>query len=149
MELADGTLWDRLLQCRKQGLPGIPREELLEHFQQAARGIDFLNEPRHVLVPGGQPAAIQHGDIKPQNLLLVGSLCKVGDFGLLRRLADSAASQKTNSLTVAYAPPEVFDKHPSPQSDQYSLAVSWCQLRDGKLPFEGELLQIMAGHMLK
>ena len=40
MELADGTLLDRLNACRRQGLPGIPRDELLDYFQQAARGID-------------------------------------------------------------------------------------------------------------
>src|SRR5262249_13176620 len=127
MELADGTLLDRLNVCRRQDLPGIPREALLEHFQQAARGMISTNGPRHVLVAGGRPTAIQHGDIKPQNLLLVGSLCKVGDFGLLRRLA-ATALQKTTSLTVAYAPPEVIERRPSPRSDQYSLAVSWCQL---------------------
>src|SRR5437763_71652 len=79
---------------------------------------------------------------------LVGSLCKVGDFGLLRRLA-ATASQKTGSLTVAYAPPEMFERNPSPSSDQYALAVSWCQLRGGRLPFEGEPVQMMAGHMLR
>jgi formylglycine-generating enzyme required for sulfatase activity/serine/threonine protein kinase len=148
MELADGTLMDRLHECRRQNLPGIPRDELLDYFQQAARGIDFLNEARHVLVEGGQPAAIQHGDIKPQNLLLVGTLCKVGDFGLLLRLA-ATASQKTGSMTVAYAPPEVIDRKPSPRSDQYALAVSWCQLRAGRLPFEGEPVQLMAGHLYR
>src|SRR5262249_13786473 len=119
-----------------------------DHFQQAARGIDFLNEARHVLEPGARPTAIQHGDIKPQNLLLVGSLCKVGDFGLLRRLA-ATASQKTGSMTVAYAPPEVIERQPSQRSDQYALAVSWCQLRSGRLPFEGEPVQVIAGHLYR
>ena len=29
MELADRTIWDRFRECRSQGMPGIPREELL------------------------------------------------------------------------------------------------------------------------
>src|SRR6187431_2937528 len=29
MELADRNLWDRFRECRAQGLPGIPREELI------------------------------------------------------------------------------------------------------------------------
>jgi serine/threonine protein kinase len=146
MELADRTLMDRLKECREQGLPGIPRDELLRYFEQARAGLDFLNEPRHVLAEGGAPTSLGHGDVKPQNLLLVGSACKVGDFGLLRRLS-ATASQKTCNLTPAYAPPEAFEGRPTVQSDQYSLAVSWCQLRGGRLPFVGDRVQVMAGHM--
>src|SRR5262249_53031490 len=145
MELADGTLLDRLQECRKAGLPGVPREELLDHFTQAARGVDFLNEERHVLEPGTAPVSIQHGDIKPENLMRVGTACKVGDFGLLRCLG--GGSRKTINMTAAYAPPEVFEGRPSRASDQYSLAVSWCQLRAGRMPFEGGLIHLMYGHI--
>src|SRR5262245_36599154 len=31
MELADRNLWDRYKECRCQGHPGIPREELLDY----------------------------------------------------------------------------------------------------------------------
>src|SRR5579884_1873519 len=145
MELADGTLLDRLEECRARGLPGVPRDELLRCFEQAARGLDYLNEPKHALEDGGKPVAVQHGDVKPQNLLLVGTACKLGDFGLMRCLGDSA-SQKSSSMTAAYAPPEVFDGKPSRSSDQYSLAVSWCLLRGGRLPFEGSPLQLLYAH---
>jgi formylglycine-generating enzyme required for sulfatase activity len=146
MELADRTLMHRLQQCLEHGLPGVPRDELVEHFPQAARGLDFLNEPRHVLIEGAGPTSIGHGDVKPQNLLLVGSACKVGDFGLLRRLGPSV-SQPTSSVTAAYAAPEVFEGRPARQSDQYSLAASWCHLRGGRLPFEGGPTELMAGHL--
>src|SRR5882757_6096455 len=36
MELADRSLWDRFKECRTQGLPGIPREELLQYMEEAA-----------------------------------------------------------------------------------------------------------------
>ena len=36
MELADCNLWDRFRECRKQGLPGIPRDELLRYMAEAA-----------------------------------------------------------------------------------------------------------------
>jgi serine/threonine-protein kinase len=145
MELADGTLMDRLKECQQEGLKGIPREELLGYFQQAARGIDFLNEPRHVLVPGGMPVGIQHGDIKPHNLLLIGSACKVGDFGLLRRLGTGSV-QKTSTHTPAYTAPEVLFLRPCAQSDQYSLAVTWCQLLGARLPFEGNQWELNLAH---
>jgi formylglycine-generating enzyme required for sulfatase activity/serine/threonine protein kinase len=148
MELADGTLMDRLKECLKQGLPGIPRDELLRYFRQAAAGIDFLNEPRHDL-DGSGPVSIQHGDIKPQNLLIVGSGVKVADFGLLRMLRTPAGSLETGTLTVLYAAPELFSRRIARQSDQYSLAVTWCQLRSGRPPFEGSATEVMAGHLTR
>jgi formylglycine-generating enzyme required for sulfatase activity/serine/threonine protein kinase len=148
MELADGTLLDILHACQKAGQPGIPRDELLRYFSQAAGALDFLNEPRHVLVEGGAPTRVQHGDVKPQNLLLVGRVCKVGDFGLLRRLSTSVG-QQTSSMTPAYAAPEIFEGSPAVASDQYALAVTWCQLRGGRLPFEGGPVQLMNAHLRK
>ncbi|MCI0456207.1 MAG: protein kinase, partial [Gemmataceae bacterium] len=74
MELADRTLLDRLRQAIDvQGLPGIPLPELLHHMRGAAEGIDYLNRQ-----------GVQHRDIKPQNLLLVGGGVKVADFGLAK-----------------------------------------------------------------
>src|SRR5207247_713688 len=35
MELADRTLGDRFKECRAQGMPGIPREELLNYLVEA------------------------------------------------------------------------------------------------------------------
>jgi formylglycine-generating enzyme required for sulfatase activity/serine/threonine protein kinase len=148
MELADGTLMDRLKECLKEGMPGIPRDELLRYFRQAAAGIDFLNEARHDLDDTGL-VSIQHGDIKPQNLLIVGSGVKVGDFGLLRLLHTQAGSLETGTLTVLYAAPEVFGRRLARQSDQYSLAVTWCQLRGGRPPFEGTMAEVMAGHLTR
>jgi formylglycine-generating enzyme required for sulfatase activity/serine/threonine protein kinase len=147
MELADCTLKDRLKQCREQGRPGVPRGELQLYFQHAAAGLDFLNDPRHPVGPNGRRVSIQHGDVKPANLLIIGSGCKVGDFGLMRCMANSAASQLSGSMTAAYAAPEVFGGRATRQSDQYSLAVTWCELRGGRLPFAGGPLQIMAGHV--
>ena len=37
MELADRNLWDRFKECRAQGLPGIPREELLATWRRRPR----------------------------------------------------------------------------------------------------------------
>src|SRR5207247_2372063 len=48
----------------------------------------------------------------------------------------------------AYAAPEFLSGHTSHQSDQYSLAVTYCQLRGGRLPFAGNAAQVMAGHLM-
>jgi serine/threonine protein kinase len=132
MELADATLLDEL---QKTGAGGLPRRLLVRWSLDTARVVDYLNKPRHFL-GGPKPVGIQHGDIKPQNILLVGAGVKVGDFGLVRLLRASV-ERHHGGMTPLYAAPEVLDGQVSRWSDQYSLAVTWCQLRGGRLPFTG------------
>jgi formylglycine-generating enzyme required for sulfatase activity len=134
MELADRSLLDRLQETTAQGLPGIPLAELLEYMRDAARGIDHLNG-----------IGVQHRDIKPHNLLLVGGSVKVADFGLAKLLQHTVTSN-TGAMTPAYAAPEFIQGQTSSHSDQYGLAVTYCKLRGGRLPFEGNHFQVMAGH---
>jgi serine/threonine-protein kinase len=135
LELADQTLLDRWQEERQQGRPGIPGGELLVYFRQAAEGIDHLHAQ-----------SVQHRDIKPQNLLLAGGQVKVADFGLARLLAHTATSH-TGVFTLAYAAPEFFDGQTTRHSDQYSLGVTYCLLRGGRLPFAGTPAAVMAGHL--
>jgi serine/threonine protein kinase len=146
MELADRTLLDRLVEAVQQGLSGIPRDELHRYFRDAAEALDHLNAARHE-VDGKQQVGIQHRDVKPQNLLLVGGGVKVADFGLAR-LLEGAETGHTGRLTLSYAAPEFFRGHTSQWSDQYSLAITYCQLRGRRLPFVGNAAQITAGHLM-
>ena len=146
MEQADRTLMDRFKEAALLGLPGIPRAELLGYFREAAHGLDFLNDCRHHLVEGGPAVSIQHRDLKPQNILLVGNGVKVADFGLARLLENDSASH-TGHMTPAYAAPEFFGNKTSRYSDQYCLAVTYCQLRGGRLPFTGSVMDLMLGHL--
>jgi serine/threonine protein kinase len=133
MELADRTLLERLHEVVAQGQPGIPRRELLRYARDTAAVLDYLNKPRHFL-GGKRPVGIQHCDIKPQNLLLLGDGVKVGDFGLAQLLGGFLGPGH-RGMTPAYAAPECFLGQVSRHSDQYSLAVAYCQLRAGQLPF--------------
>ena len=146
MELADGTLWDRFQEAVAQGLSGIPWQELHEYLLEAAKGIDHLNAQKHVL-EGEEGVGVQHRDIKPQNILLIGDGVKVADFGLARLLGHTVTGH-TGSMTIAYAPPEFFRGQTSWQSDQYSLAVTYAELCSGRLPFAGSAAEIMAGHLM-
>jgi serine/threonine-protein kinase len=145
MELAQETLRDRLLAAQGEGLTGIPRSELLTYFAEAAKALDFLNSPRHRL-GDGTVVALQHRDIKPENLLLLGGGIKVGDYGLVNCLKNTSTGH-SGMLTVAYSAPEFFADRTTRQSDQYSLAVSYCELRTGLLPFRGSYQQMLRGHL--
>ena len=146
MELADRSLWDRFAEARAGGVAGIPLGELVDVMREAARVIDFLNEPSHQL-EGRSGVAIHHRDIKPQNIMLIGRGVKVADFGLSCLDDASGASRSQCGLTFAYAAPETFRRRVAATSDQYSLAVTFCQLRGGRLPFVGPPSSVMMGHL--
>jgi serine/threonine protein kinase len=148
MELADGSLWDRFLDARAHGLLGIPRVELIDALAQAARAVDYLNDPRHVSGSRGG-LGIQHRDLKPQNILLVGGGVKVADLGAARWMEEDVTGHTGTQWTPAYAAPEFFLGATSRHSDQYSLAVTYCHLRAGRLPFAGEPGYVMAGHLMR
>jgi serine/threonine protein kinase len=135
MELADGTLRDRLRECVKANLPGIPQEEMLTYLDQAARALDFLHS-RDVL----------HRDIKPENILLLEGYVKVGDFGLARGVVEAQQSV-TGAGTPRYMAPEVWRGQACPQSDQYSLALTYLDLL-GIWPFGGQnMADVLMAHL--
>jgi len=137
MELADRNLWDRYKECRAQGQPGIPREELLRYMEESAEALDLMNHEYQ----------LQHLDIKPQNLFLVGNHVKVADFGLVKDLEGSQASV-TGGITPVYAAPETFDGKVSRFSDQYSLAIVYQELLTGVRPFSGSnVRQLILQHL--
>jgi formylglycine-generating enzyme required for sulfatase activity len=135
MELARGTLQGRLRQAVEAGQPGIPFPELLDYLRDAARALDYLNDQN-----------LPHRDVKPPNLLLVGDGVKLADFGLSKVL-EHAVRPSANNISPTYAAPELFDHKPTRWSDQYSLAVTYCQLRGNALPFTGSPVQLMLGHL--
>jgi eukaryotic-like serine/threonine-protein kinase len=137
MELADGTLYDHYQLCRKQGMGGVPREELLERLKEAAEALDLMNQ-RHQL---------QHLDIKPHNLFLQGGHVKVGDFGLVKTL-EGMRAHLTGGLSALYSAPEMFENEVSSYCDQYSLAIVYQELLTGKHPFHGaNPRQLMQQHL--
>jgi serine/threonine-protein kinase len=130
MELADGSLRDMLEICQADfGVPVMP-EFVCSLLAQAAEAIDFLNSPQHVV--NGNRVGIQHRDIKPSNLLLFGDTVKVCDFGLVALRADQF---QVPAGTLAYSAPEVFQGRVSDRTDQFALAVTYCELRGGRRPF--------------
>lgn len=138
-ELADRDLAERLHECQQQGLPGIPRVELLKYLTEAAEALDLMNGEY----------AIQHLDIKPANIFLVRNHVKVGDFGLAKVL-EGYTTNVTSGMTPVYAAPEIFNGWASRHTDQYSLAIVYQEALTGTRPFSGPsarqyMLQHLAG----
>lgn len=137
MELADRSLWDRFKECRAQGLPGIPRDELLEYMAETAEALDLMKDQFQ----------LQHLDIKPQNIFLVYNHVKVADFGLVKDLVEMKANI-SSGVTPVYAAPETFDGVVSSYCDQYSLAIVYQELLTGQRPFGGATIrQLLMQHL--
>src|SRR5207248_8859797 len=136
-ELAERSLLDRFNECCQAGRWGIPRKELLGYIRDAAEALDYMSETH----------GLQHLDIKPQNLLLVGGRVKVADFGLVKDLVGTSVTA-TGGVTPVYAPPEAFDGRVSRHSDQYSLAIVYQEMLTGVRPFPGTtVMQLAQQHM--
>jgi serine/threonine-protein kinase len=132
MELADGSLADLLDVYRTDLKTALPRDHLLPLLAQAAEALDFLNTCQHYV--HDHWVTLQHCDVTPTNLLVFGGTVKLSDFGLTTALT-SYEKKHQRAGTPAYAGPEVFQGRVSEHTDQYALAVCYCMLRGGRLPF--------------
>lgn len=138
MELADAHLQDRQIECQAQGLPGIPRSELLGYLLDGAEALDHIS----------QRYGLQHLDVKPANLFILSGHVKVGDYGLVSRLTGGSGPTLNRGLTPKYVAPEVLRGQIHPASDQYSLALVYHELLSGKFPFAARSpQQMMLAHV--
>ena len=139
MEYADGgDLRTWLTQHRDA--PGRRREKGFEYFVQLCHGVAAVNEAGFVC-----------GDIKPENVLLVGGVVKLGDLGTAITL-DESVGEAVSSLpipiesigTPAYMSPEMFTaahwSEIDARSDVYSLGVILYEILHpvGERPFDGD-----------
>lgn len=132
MELAEATLLD-LMQLYHDDL-GQPIDPavLCLYLWQVAEALDFLNARRHAR--DGRKVGFQHGDVKPNNILLFGDIAKLTDHGLATPTY-GPTTPCSKQGTREYAAPEVMLGSLSDWSDQYSLAVTYYALRAGRFPF--------------
>jgi serine/threonine protein kinase len=136
MRLAEGSLRDRLKECRKAGMPGIPPDELAGYMGHAAEALDYLHAER-----------VLHRDIKPDNILLLKKFALLADFGLARVWEGTGMQQGTLAGTMPYMAPEVFEEQISQHTDQYSLAATYVELRLGRMLFPNlNVVQLVQAH---
>jgi serine/threonine protein kinase len=132
MELADATLLD-LMQLYHNDLgQELAPATLCLYLCQVAEALDFLNARRHLR--DGRKVGFQHGDVKPNNILLFGDVAKLTDHGLAT-VTHGPTTPCSRQGTREYAAPEVYLGSLTDWSDQYSLAVTYYALRTGTFPF--------------
>ncbi len=133
MERADGNLEDlRQVYVEETG-KNIPSDHVLEMLEQVAVALDFLAE---VKLPAVNPSSrgLQHCDIKPSNLLLVGDCVKIADFGLC---AGTSWQTHRNGWrgTPPFAAPELYKGQATLGTDQFALCITFLKLCTGERPF--------------
>ncbi len=107
----------------------VPLPTVAQYVKQTAKALQYAHD-QHII----------HRDLKPENVL-VGNKGEIllSDFGVAATV-HSAQSAKTGKLyagTPTYSAPEQLRGHPSPASDQYSLAVMVYEWLSGHLPVTG------------
>ena len=91
MELADASLLDLMLLYRNELRKDIDLPILSLSMWQVANALDFLNTKQHTR--DGRKVGYQHGDIKPNNILLLGDKAKLTDYGLASPVYDPSCKR--------------------------------------------------------
>jgi tetratricopeptide (TPR) repeat protein len=77
---------------------------------------------------------IVHGDIKPDNVLLLQGAPHLGDFGIAKAVGESEPHLGAMG-TLAYLAPEAFTGSFTPKSDLYAYGCMLYECLSGSLPF--------------
>jgi len=132
MPLADASLLDLMMLYADEFDRPIEPHKLLAHMCDVAAGLDFLNARQHNW--DGKTVGFQHGDVKPNNILLLNDRALLADYGM----ATPTVGTKTpchRHGTLEYVAPEVIAGYATETSDQFSLAVTYYLLRTNRFPF--------------
>jgi hypothetical protein len=117
------TLHDRFEACQAAGLPGVPRDELLDYLRAAAEALNALRGEH----------GLAHLGLSPRRLLLDQGRLLLADFGLVA-LVWLPSGQPAGQLGARYAAPELLEGRAQPTSDQYSLALIYAEMLTGIHP---------------
>src|SRR5256886_16160491 len=96
-----------------------------------------------------------HRDVKPENILLLGSHAVLTDFGVARALAEARSGGRLTDTGLAlgtpgYMSPEqaAGERHVDARADVYALAVVGYEMLAGSPPFAGPTAQaLIAAHL--
>ncbi len=137
MEYVDGAALDKHIRKRKEPFTDHTILRVLMSVSQA--------------LASAHAQGIIHRDLKPANLLLSSKgILKIADLGLARIEGGVSLTQERVAVgSPAYMAPECFNEGhvADAASDLYSLGVIGYYLAFGRLPYDGSLQDVMAGHL--
>ncbi len=89
-----------------------------------------------------------HRDVIPANILFgADGRLRISDFGIVTQTTSGSLTERESIGSPEYMAPEQILKKPVRASDQYALAVIAYQLLTGKLPFSGDVMQVLHAHL--
>lgn len=136
MEFVDGFNLAELLEMCSRAAHPLPVGEAIYIAAEVARGLHYAHQR---LDEFGQPLAIVHRDISPQNILVsTDGTVKIVDFGIAK--ATSVADDKPDVVKgkFSYMSPEQVSAHPvDARSDLFSTGVVLFELLSGRQLFKG------------
>ena len=103
----------------------LPAQEVRNIITQIASALVFLHDNK-----------IVHRDLKTANILRVGEVWKVADFGISRVLSQGTSTKTTQPMgTPIYQPPESYEGEIRPGWDIWSLGILLQEMLTGTHPF--------------
>jgi serine/threonine protein kinase len=130
MELADCSLADFV---KKRG-GRISSVEAKAIVRDIAQGLKYLHE---LDAGNSQDKRYVHRDLKLLNVLQVGGVWKIADFGLSKALDRGTMQASKIAGTPYYMPPELFrNGYVSTKWDVWSLGVMIVEMLTGHFPFK-------------
>ncbi|KAL4500117.1 hypothetical protein ABPG73_011225 [Tetrahymena malaccensis] len=115
----EGSIEDLILSQK------VPENEVLDYFKQICKAFRELNNKN-----------ILHGDVKPSNILLHNSQCKLADFGVSKTI-DKKSENTTMRGTPFFMAPQLLNNQPyTTKSDIWSLGITLFFMLFKRLPWE-------------
>lgn len=109
----------------REGRQPWPLSRVLPIIEEATEALAYAHSRK-----------ILHRDVKPANLLMIGSHVALSDFGVAVLIeADKSHITTSWAGSPAFMAPEVWEYRPGRYSDQYALAVTCYWLLTGEYPW--------------